>query len=453
MTPPAGPISYPKGYFLLVQRQFVVYVHTRTDKVGGNVLKGGSSFMRCASCGFPLAPARTSCPRCGAAVAGKAEKRKNAAEAMQASPQGGFSPLEGQAGLENAQPQGNHTSSATWKPDAPAEPLWNNLSQWQSNVSAESPWDHMSSATWTPDGPTDAEPVVVPPGQADNGGYGQQLFNHANTATFAEQLSFPEDEMASDSPLDMAEPDALQPFGLPPDPPLAAAPLPNTPLPNTGWTPDAPSRIGASSKRLNLSSRAAYDSFLASKLTPRFGFTISGAFILTGMLLLIFVFFMSLSLSPASSLTSLQAAPLTPTAMSTQNTPTASQTVAPDPTVSPTADAAAGAQFISNVQTASTVNTTAATAIQVATKFKVHQQIYVTFAIHASQSGMVCLLWFLNGQQFDHYEFPMDGVSTSAYSYTTASAPGSGSIQVYWATKPDCSDKVLAQQASFTVTP
>lgn len=426
--------------------------------------------MRCASCGFPLAPARTSCPRCGTAVAGKAEKRKNAAEAMQASPQGGFSPLAGQADLENAQPQRDHISSATWKPDAPAqssqdhispapwkpdapaEPLWDHVSPWKPDAPAEPLWDHVSSATWSPDGPTDAEPVVNPPGQADNGAYGQQSFNNVNTATFVDQLPFPGDEIAPDLAFGMSEPDEQKPFGLPPDPPLAATPLPNTPLPTTDWTPGAPSRIGAPSKSLNLSSRAGYDSFLASKLTPRFGFTISGAFIITGMLLLIFVFLMSLSLAPASSITSSQITPLTPTTMSTQNTPTTSQTVAPDPTVSPTADAAAGAQFISNVQTASTVNTTTATAIQVATKFKVRQQIYVTFAVHANQSGMICLLWLLNGQQFDHYEFPMDSVSTSAYSFTTANAPGTGSIQIYWATRPDCSDKVLAQQASFTVT-
>ncbi len=399
-------------------------------------------------------------------MAGKAEKRKNAAEVMPTSPQGGFSPLPDQSNLANAQPQRDHTSSAVWepsapaespqdhlpptawKPDAPAEPLWDHLSQWQSGASPDSSWDHLSSASWTPDGPTDAGPVVAPPGHADNGGYEQQSFNSTNIATFVDQLPFPGDEIPSDPPLDMAEQDEQKPFGLPPDPPL-----PNTPLPNTGWPPDEPLRIANSSKKFNLSSRAGRDSFLASKLTPRFGFTISGAFILTGMLLLIFVFLMSLSLPPASSIVSSQTTPLTPTVTSSQYTPTASQTVTPDPTASPTADAAAGAQFISNVQTASTVNTATATAIQVATKFKVRQRIYVTFAVHANQSGMICLLWLLNGQQFDHYEFPMDSISTSFYSFTSANAPGSGSIQVYWATKPDCSDKVLAQQTSFTVTP
>jgi hypothetical protein len=82
----------------------------------------------------------------------------------------------------------------------------------------------------------------------------------------------------------------------------------------------------------------------------------------------------------------------------------------------------------------------------------VRQQIYVTFAVHADQSGMVCLMWFLNEKQFDHYEFAMGSVSTSAYSYTTTNTPGSGYVQVYWATRPDCSDKTLAQQVNFTVT-
>jgi len=354
-------------------------------------------------------------------VTGKAEKHKNAAEVMQA-PQDGFGSLGEQAHLDAAQLG----------------------------------WGQAASSIWTPDGPTDAGPAISPLYLADNGAQEQQLFSNTNTATFADQLPFPGNagnEITPSATIGMAEPEAQPPLWLSASP-RASTPLPNTPLPTTGWTPDAPLHNSAASTSLNSFSRPSEGrrSLLASKLTPRFGFTISGAFILTGMLLLIFVFLMSLSLPSPSFTSSSQTAPLTPTTMNTQKTPGARETAAPDPTTSPTAGAFSAQQFIDNAQTASAVNTSTATAIKVAISFKVHQQIYVTFAVHANQSGMVCLMWFLNGKQFDHYEFAMASVSTSAYSYTTASTPGTGYIQIYWATRPDCSDKELAQQVNFTVT-
>jgi predicted RNA-binding Zn-ribbon protein involved in translation (DUF1610 family) len=391
--------------------------------------------MRCASCGFPLSPARKSCPRCGTAVAGKAEKSKNAVDVMQSSPQDGFGFQGGQADQEKPQAQWNQTSSATWDPDGVAEPLW----------------DQAFSGNWSPDGPTDARPAVMPLYQTAEEAYGQQSFNNANAATLADQLPFPGNELPPVAIIGTAEPEAQQPFGLPG---AVMAPLPNTPLPTSGWTPDAPLHASTPSIGSNSPSHIVkgHDSFLASKLTPSFGFTISGAFILTGTLLLIFVFLMSLSLSPSSSISSSQVAQHTPTTMmSTQNTPAATGTVTPVPTISPTVDATSAKQVINNAQTASTINTATATAIQVTTRFKVHQQIYVTFAVHTTQSGMACLLWFLNEKQFDQYAFAVNSVSTSAYSFTTASTPGSGYVQIYWATKPDCSDKVLAQQVNFTV--
>src|SRR5262249_4818936 len=157
-----------------------------------------------------------------------------------------------------------------------------------------------------------------------------------------------------------------------------------------------------------------------------------------------------LSLLPSSTSPSLTAVPTV--AAHAPNTPTTvNEAASPVATTGPTATAGtfSGKQFIDNAQTASAVNTSTATAIGVTTTFKVRQKIYVTFAVHASQSGTVCLQWFLNDKQFDSYSFPIDAMSTSAYSFTAASTPGMGYIQIYWASKPGCTDKALAQQVDF----
>lgn len=368
--------------------------------------------MRCASCGFPLSPYRKVCPRCRAEVVGKDEKSINAVEGTAASLQGGFGTLGEQAYLEPAQPQRGPAASSTW--DIPAT-----------------------------SGPSASSPLY----QTGQEVYEQLDFNDDNSPTLADQLPFP----GSAAPFaSMTESEPQQPLRRS-EPLISSTPLTNTPLPPTGWTPEVPLPRAPYSRNERNSSIS--NSFLASKLTPRFGFTIAGAFILTGMLLLIFVFLISLSL-PLSSISSSQQVTLTVTAHAKNTPTTVNATVSPQVTASPTATASAqsGAQFIDNAQTASTINPNTGTATKVTSSFKVHQQIYVTFAVHASQSGAVCLQWFLNEKQFDSYQFPMDAISTSAYSYTTATAPGAGYVQIYWASKPDCLDKVLAQQVSFTVT-
>jgi hypothetical protein len=343
-------------------------------------------------------------------VAGKVEKRNNEAEELPTALQGGSGIQEG--GLHQQQ--------------------WGQAA---------------ASATWDINGSAGNGGAATPPLYQGNQALQHEQLPFTSTATFAEQLSFPEPEASFPANMNPA-PAAQQPIRLSAPPPNSPPPLTNTPLPTSNWAPDMPA--GHAAFATNLKPYGSHNSFLASKLTPRFGFTIAGAFILTGTLLLIFVFLISLSL-PVSSISSSQKAAPTITTKA-KDTPTASETASPEATVSPTAGAFPGQQFIDNGQTASAVNTNTATATQVTSSFKVHQQIYVTFAVHASQNGMVCLMWFLNEKQFDSYNFAMSGVSTSAYSYTTANTPGTGYVQIYWATKPDCSDKTLAQQINFTVT-
>jgi hypothetical protein len=177
---------------------------------------------------------------------------------------------------------------------------------------------------------------------------------------------------------------------------------------------------------------------------------VAGLCVITSGLILIFVYFMSMSLTP------LNRAPTTDAAgrFVTHTSPTS-------PTASPTLSAASptpfpGQQYIDTVQLASEVNPRTAQPTVPATTFKVKQRMYVTFAIHpAGHLGVVCVLWFLNSKQFSSFLLsPVGPNSLLAFSYTNVpSAPGSGYVQLYWGYAHSCADptKLLAQRVNFTV--
>lgn len=192
--------------------------------------------------------------------------------------------------------------------------------------------------------------------------------------------------------------------------------------------------------------------------TTRIGFSLAGLCIFTACLILAFVYFMAQGLQPQTLRTSSPQAVVDPTTASTRAM-SASPTALPDPTatVAPTATISAGQGTILQAQMASAVNTSNAQPLQLTTTFKVHQQIYITFAVNSNgSSGAVCLLWYLNGSQFANYPFAVNtSAVSSAYAYTYANSPGSGYVEIYWESTPSCSDptKVLGQRANFTVTP
>lgn len=352
--------------------------------------------MRCSGCGFPLSPARTNCPRCGTTVGGKggqSDQYNNPVEVLSAS-QGGPGSLGGPGNMETPQPQwGGQPSAPTWDEQGQipfAQPANNNVFEQTPfpGMTPPPPGDPALAQNFQMWSPTSPAPVEPP-----------------RTATSATNWSH------TPSPQPQSEAGAF------PHPPQ------RTPLnPN--------------------------------KRTIRFGFTVSGLCILTGGLILIFVYMMSLSLPPSSS------TQLSSQSNQGQNTTTpvaVKPTEAPSPTVADatstsTAGSFPGQQYIGNAQTASAINTTAAVPTSVTSQFKTNQKIYITFTAHGGQSGTVCLLWFINNQQFDNYEFQVDANSTPAYSYTSTGTPGTGYVQVYWATQPTCADKLLAQQVNFTVS-
>ncbi len=199
------------------------------------------------------------------------------------------------------------------------------------------------------------------------------------------------------------------------------------------------------------------------KGSARLNFTIAGLCVLTGGLILIFVYIISFSLPPTAA-SSQQVAVATATAqgfsptsqgVATNATATmaAPTTLTATPGVTPTVGLP-GQQYIDTVRMASAVNTTTAQPTQVTNRFKVKQPIFVTFMLHPQTTGgAVCLLWYLNQKPFSHYAFSVDITTQSAYSYAYAGSPGSGSVEIYWASTTACTDKALAQVVNFTVSP
>jgi hypothetical protein len=192
---------------------------------------------------------------------------------------------------------------------------------------------------------------------------------------------------------------------------------------------------------------------LLQKRSPRFNLMIATLCVLSGAMLLIAVFIVSLSLpSPAAEvvLQSGKQAPLVLVPVAADLTPSPSTTPTVQPTTSST-PSYAGQQYIDNAQMASAVNFGTAQPLQLTTQFYRNQKIYVTFALHPGRSGTACLLWYLNNQEFTTYIFAVDNVSISAYSYALSGIPGPGYVEIYWASSTTCADKVLAQRVSFTV--
>ncbi len=361
--------------------------------------------MRCIRCGMPLSPSHTHCARCGAAVTGRTQ-----GSGPNQAPEGGLGSSNPNIGaVLNQQP---------WGQQAPATP-WN-----------------VQQAPFT----AQMAPSAY---QQSNGDLPQQLpfpqttpppSSHASDATVPWQPSQQPMQAWSSAPAAM-NPPAQQsgPVSPPPQPYYSqAAAMRGKPQPFV--RPIAPQNTG--------------------KRRSNQGFIIAALCVLTGGLLLAFVYIVSLGLPPAlptaTSQGKTQATTVTNSVTPTvsPDTATASPTVVASPT--PTYP---GQQYIDSAQMASQINTRSALPIVQTTNFRVGQQIFVTFALHpGGRSGAVCLLWYLNNKQFTQFDFPVNGISSPAYSYTYARATGPGYVELYWASSTACTDEMLAQRVDFTVS-
>lgn len=177
-----------------------------------------------------------------------------------------------------------------------------------------------------------------------------------------------------------------------------------------------------------------------------FGFTVASLCVITGGLILVLVYFLSLGAIAADN-AALQSA---------ANRPKKVPTVVslPSPTAIPvTSTPYPAQQYVNNVVMASNVATTTAQPTMLSNTFKLRQKMYVTFEVRTRSAGGICLVWYINNKILTSFAFPIAS-STSAYSFASSATVGTGYVEIYWSSTASCSDpnKQLAQKAQFTVT-
>ncbi|HZU68011.1 MAG TPA: hypothetical protein VFA09_12105 [Ktedonobacteraceae bacterium] len=186
------------------------------------------------------------------------------------------------------------------------------------------------------------------------------------------------------------------------------------------------------------------------KSNTRLGFSVAALCVITGGLLLIFVYFLGMSGSGGSPNASTGS--LNTQSMLVSPTP-ASPSPSPTNTPTPTAIPFPGQQYIDHAQMASAIDAKTELPTQLSTTFAINTRIYVTFQLHPPvHGGAVCLLWYLNGRQVTNYQFAVSQYTHNSYSYAIYGSAGPASVEVYWASSTSCVDEQLAQRLNFTVT-
>jgi hypothetical protein len=185
--------------------------------------------------------------------------------------------------------------------------------------------------------------------------------------------------------------------------------------------------------------------------TSNLGFIVAALCVITGGLILVSVFFFAMGLPSAGTTTAYPATPLA-TRNITATSP-ATPTLSPTAIPSPTAGAFPGQQYIDNPQMASAVNFNTAQPLILTTSFKVNQKIFVTFNIHpGGKNGAVCLYWYLNNKSVTQFPFAVTANAKAGYSYAIYGGTGPAYVEIFWASTTSCSDKILAQHVTFTLT-
>lgn len=178
----------------------------------------------------------------------------------------------------------------------------------------------------------------------------------------------------------------------------------------------------------------------------RIGFMVAGICVVTGGILLVLVYFLAIGQSGSTSTTG--------GSTSTPTTATSSPAVTPSPagSPSPTATSFPGQRYINSAQMSSAQPSASQSAVP-ATTFKVQQTFYVVFTIKSGgHAGAVCLNWYLNGKPAFNFSFAVGANSTASYGQAMFNSPGSGYVELYWASSKTCTDQVLAQHVDFTIT-
>jgi hypothetical protein len=226
---------------------------------------------------------------------------------------------------------------------------------------------------------------------------------------------------------------------------------PEFPPPSSGNEPYTPWNMGEqgfNQQPGRFSVPSFYNTPKNNLLAPRVGFTIAGTCIAAGTLILLLVFALARTLPQNDTAQTNQQTRQSSKAV-TAPTPTAEPTIEPSPTSSPTGDQ----QYFSGAQLGSEINNNTAQLVTQTNSFKLHQKIFVTFQVHTgTQVGTACLLWHWGNNSQSQFQFQLQGSSGSAYSFMPAEATGAGKVEIYYASTTDCSGKVLAQTADFSVS-
>lgn len=384
--------------------------------------------MRCASCGLPLSPSRTHCPRCGAAKGSASSHiQSNASSQQRGTIQvGEVSKVSKVSTLGAEFPQQHaweaYTPPAPFAPNAPPAPS-----------APSTPWEMQGEMPFA----QHMAPMAF----------------QASDQDADEQLPFPPASNPFGAPSDTET--VIQPQGGAPEPgagrpdllwlPPPSVAAPQMPSQASDWLHQIQRRMDSHEQQIKQAVPFLFTTD-GERRPAKFGLSIASLCVMVGGLILVFVHFMALGLSPIASEPGPQ-----PTRLAVHATPTLAR-----PTPSPTATMAPafpGQQFIDNAQMASAVSGGLPT--QVTTDFKVSQQINVTFMVHpAGQSGAVCLLWYLNSQEVTQYAFQVGAYRTArpASSYAILGGAGTGTVELYWASTTACADKQLAQRLTFNVS-
>jgi hypothetical protein len=181
------------------------------------------------------------------------------------------------------------------------------------------------------------------------------------------------------------------------------------------------------------------------------GFFAAGLCVILGGVILLFVYYMALGLPSSTQATTADSN--TGTAPTLRSTVNGASPTPVTPKATPTSASFPGQRYINTAQIASSVYPLGARPLQETTIFRVNQKVYVTFQLHTGeQAGAVCFIWYLNGRSLFNYSLPVRPFQNTSYSFAIYGNAGAGSVELYWASSIRCTDEILAQRVSFTVT-
>lgn len=148
----------------------------------------------------------------------------------------------------------------------------------------------------------------------------------------------------------------------------------------------------------------------------------------------------------------------TPTVSTSTNT-SATATTQATPASTTSTSAAPSGQSIVPSAAAIIFNAKSASGIDgnykptgVSSTFNVNQKVYITFDLKLPSTGYIQSKWYVDGVFGKSYTLTVDKTSyIDAYFVNSYKIAATGTVEIYWCTKANCSDGQLATFVTFTV--